>query len=212
MLTDQIYAEYLDSLLAGNRMRCRTIALGLLDGGLPVRSMHIDLIQRSLYEVGQLWECNQVSVATEHIATAISEALLNLALPYVLPDALVGRTVIVAGVSPEVHQVGARIVADTFELHGWESLFVGASTPTEELVRLVRELEPDMVALSLTMFFNIGALESSIESLHEAVPALPIVVGGQGLKRGGQELASRHQNVRYMSEIHELEANLKANE
>lgn len=39
--------------------------------------MYQDLVQRSLYEVGELWERGHVSVATEHLATAITESLLT---------------------------------------------------------------------------------------------------------------------------------------
>lgn len=136
---DEIYAEYLAALLAGDRRRCSQLMLGLLAGGLPVRACYSGLIERSLYDVGALWERNRISVATEHMATAITEGLLNLALPYVLGAAPVGRTAVVAAVSPELHQVGARIVADVFEMSGWDSLFVGSNAPPEELLRLVSE-------------------------------------------------------------------------
>ncbi len=34
-----------------------------------------------MYEVGRLWEFNRISLAKEHLVTAITEGLLNLAYP-----------------------------------------------------------------------------------------------------------------------------------
>ena len=207
-ITDEVYSEYLKGLLAGDRRSCARIMLGLLKGGTHVRVAYSGLFQRSLCDVGALWERSRISVATEHIATAITEGLLNLALPFVLDADPVGRTAIVASVSPELHQVGAKIVADVFEMHGWDSLFVGANAPREELLRLVRETEPDLVALSLTMVFNVGALEDLIVALRARWSEVEIVVGGQGLARGGPALVARHPGVAYLPSLDELEASL----
>lgn len=35
------------------------------------------IIKKALYEVGELWEYNKISVATEHLASAIVEGILN---------------------------------------------------------------------------------------------------------------------------------------
>src|SRR6056297_1720566 len=65
------YDDYLMSLLAGDRRRCRDFVRQLLDQGVGVKILYSDLFRNSLYEVGSLWENNQVSVATEHLATAV---------------------------------------------------------------------------------------------------------------------------------------------
>ncbi len=201
----ELYSAYLDALLAGDRRRCQTIFTGLLEGGVPVRRVYADLVKRSLYEVGVLWERNRISVAIEHVATAISEGLLNFALPYALDVDPVGKRALVAGVSPEPHQVGAKIVADVFEMNGWDSVFVGANTPEVELVRCVREVRPDVVALSLTMMFNIGALEALIIGLRRARFEPKIIVGGQGLEHQGASLAARHTEVVHIRDIEGLD-------
>lgn len=206
-ISEPTYEAYLASLLGGDRRRCRDLLTRLLDGGLPVRVAYLDLLQRALYRVGLLWERNRISVATEHVATAVTEDLLNVALPYLRCAPPVGRLAVVAGVSPEQHRVGAKMVADTFDQHGWDSVYVGASTPPGELLRLVRELRPDTVALSLTMFFNLGPLEAMIGSLRSAFPDQEIVVGGQGLDRLGPALAARAR-VTHLRTLAELDNHL----
>lgn len=208
-IAEEVYAAYLEGLLAGDRRRCARILTELLEGGLPVRAAYVELFQRSLHEVGELWASNKVSVATEHIATAITEGLLNLALPYVLAAEPIGQVVVVGAVSPELHQVGAKIVADTFEMNGWNSVFVGANTPEADFVHRVVATDPNLLALSLTMSFNIGSMERLILTVQERLPALGIVVGGQGLHREGDALAARHERVDHIRGLDELDAFLE---
>ncbi len=96
---------------------------------MELKSLYMDLFQRSLYAVGELWELNKISVAREHLATAITESLLNLVYPRLFENTPTGKKVVVSCAANELHQIGGKIVADFFELNGWESHFLGANTP-----------------------------------------------------------------------------------
>jgi methanogenic corrinoid protein MtbC1 len=64
-----------------------------------------------------------------------------------------------------------KLVADIFELNDWRGYFLGANTPRPGLLDLVREKHPDVVTLSLTVYFN-------LESLLQIAGILPAVAGG----------------------------------
>ena len=81
MITEDIYSEYLSHLLSGRRTECNRMVQGLLDAGIAVKDLYKDLLQKSLYEIGWLWERNKISVAREHLATAITEGVMNLVYP-----------------------------------------------------------------------------------------------------------------------------------
>lgn len=49
----------------------------------------------ALYELGRLWEQNKISVATEHLATAITEEILNGFYTDIIPDKYNGKAVFV---------------------------------------------------------------------------------------------------------------------
>ena len=90
-----------------------------------------NLFQKSLYRVGELWESNRISVAKEHLATAITEGLLNLVYPKLFEPEQYrkGRTILISCTANEFHQIGGKMVADVCELNGWDSHFLGANTP-----------------------------------------------------------------------------------
>jgi len=90
-ITETIYEEYLDHLLGGNKTSCHQIVNQLLDMGTDIRSIYEDLFWRSLYQVGELWEQNRISVAHEHLATAITESLLLLVYPSLFSVGHIGK-------------------------------------------------------------------------------------------------------------------------
>lgn len=71
------------------------------------------------------------------------------------------------------------MIADLFELHGWEVQFLGANTPASELLRLIRDTRPDVVGLSVSMFFNLPMLTQHIARIRDEFDEVEILLGGQ---------------------------------
>ena len=71
-------ALYLENLLQGNRQNCSAIVKQYLSQNPSFLQLYEEVFKVALYEVGRLWETNQLSVASEHIATAITEGIRNL--------------------------------------------------------------------------------------------------------------------------------------
>jgi hypothetical protein len=172
-------------------------------------SLYEDLVQRSLYAVGELWERNRISVATEHLATAISESLLNLTYPRLFASPRNGKSAVVTCVANEHHQIGGKMVADLFELHGWRGYFLGANTPVREVIALITEKRPDVVALSVATAFGVAEAINSAAVIRAEYPCLPLLVGGQALRWGGRERLERIPGVHCLASLRELATWLK---
>jgi methanogenic corrinoid protein MtbC1 len=73
-----------------------------------------------------------------------------------------------------------RMVADHFEMAGWDTHFVGASTPVQAIVDLAAKRDADVVALSATMTYHVPEVAETIEALKadERTADTPIIVGG----------------------------------
>jgi methanogenic corrinoid protein MtbC1 len=198
------YRRFLDGLLLGDRAACRAIFQDWLDASPDLISFYHDLVQRSLYEVGEMWERGQISVATEHLATAITEGLLNLVYPRLFASPRTGNAAVVACVADEFHQIGGKIVADVFELHGWRGYFLGANTPIADTCALIEEKKPQVVVLSLTVAMGMEKLLDAIKILQVAAPQTPILVGGQAFRWGGKQRLEPFVNVSYLESLDEL--------
>ncbi|HYN76689.1 MAG TPA: cobalamin-dependent protein [Lamprocystis sp. (in: g-proteobacteria)] len=202
------YPEFLAALVAGDRRQCETLTEQVVDAGVPILTIYQELFQRALYQVGEDWECNRISVGIEHLATAIVEGLLNRLYPQVIAPHRVGRRVLIASVEGELHQVGAKMACDVFEMHGWDTLYLGADTPTSELLRTLRELRPDAVGLSLSVNFHLSTLAAAIKAIRAAFPDLPMVIGGQGLRQVGPTRMPTlvdDPQVHYVTDLDDLE-------
>lgn len=200
------YQSYLSALLRGDRRQCRACFEHWLAATPDLRTVYEDLVQRALYAVGEQWEQGKVSVATEHLATAISEGLLNLSYPRLFASPRKGLTAVVASTASEQHQLGAKMVADLLELHGWRAHFLGANTPQPDLLDLLRQVNADAVVLSLTVYFNLPALLQTASAIRAEFPDLPILVGGKAFRWGGRERVEQIAGVRCLASLADLEA------
>lgn len=209
---EEVYRSYLDGLLTNNREQCRVCFQQWLDADPDLLSLYEGLVQRSLYEVGDLWERNRISVATEHLATAISEGLLNLTYPRLFAVPRNGKSAVVTCVANEHHQIGGKMVADLFELHGWRGYFLGAHTPVRDLLAFITEKRPDVVALSVAIASGLTAVIDAATDIRAAFPKAPILVGGQALRWGGRERLECIPGVRCLASLRDLAAWLKEHE
>ena len=123
-------------------------------------------LRGAMYEVGDRWEHGEITVAREHLATASVARILS-ALESFDPAVARKGKVVVAAVANELHQVGAWLVADALEAAGWKTSFLGANTPYEELLELVRRERPDILALSVALFLNLPHAEKAIRLVKD---------------------------------------------
>jgi methanogenic corrinoid protein MtbC1 len=205
MITPKIYDDYFENLTAGRRMKCLDQVSSLLDQGIDLKMLYLELFQKSLYEIGLLWETGKISVATEHMATAITEYLMTLAYPMLFNAEHIGRSAIVSCVANEFHQIGGKMVADIIEANGWDSFFLGANTPVDQLIVMIQEKKPDILALSFSVFFNMPHLISAIEQVRKSDSHLPILIGGQAFQWGGRDIASRYPNLYFLESLSQVE-------
>jgi len=147
--------------------------------GISVQELYLEVIQPAQYEIGRLWQANLLTVAEEHIATSMSQLALSMLYPSIPRAASNGLRVLVGCVGGERHDLGARMVADFYEMAGYSVRFLGADVDADRLVAMVREDPPDLLGLSVTMTFNVESLRVTTDRARDAVgDQLSLVLGG----------------------------------
>lgn len=182
MTADEARTRYLDALLAGSRRE----AFGVIElaraEGLGIRGLYLDVFQPAMRDIGRLWQENRITVADEHLATAITQAAmarLYQELFQALPDP--GPLLVAACADNERHELGLRMICDVLEMDGWDTVFLGASVPVEDLVEMVRIRRPQVVALSASIAPHVGRVREAIRAIRgtEGGAAPLIAVGGR---------------------------------
>lgn len=172
--------QYLQALLDSNRYRASHLILDAVKAGVSIKDLYLNVFQRSQYEIGRLWHTNKITIAHEHFCTAATQMIMSQLYPYISTGEKNGRWVIATSVSGELHELGARMVADFFEMDGWNTMFLGANTPQRSIVQAVIERKADVLAISATMSFHVSRVTALIEAVRAAPECahVKIIVGG----------------------------------
>ena len=174
--------QYLRAQLAGDRREAVRLVVeeGLANRGATIVELQSQVIGAAQDEIGRLWQMNLVTIAQEHMATAISHLSLAALFERARVAAPLDKKIVIACVEGELHDLPARLVSDMLEINGFDVRFLGASVPHEHLVALVRDERPALIGLSVTMSFNLSALREAVARLRVVTDA-PIFVGGHAL-------------------------------
>jgi methanogenic corrinoid protein MtbC1 len=156
-----------------------------LDSGRTLIDIELHIIQPALYRIGEKWQANQVTVAQEHLATAIVQSVMTVGLLRSPPPIAIGKRALLACVEGNNHAVGLRMVSDAFQLAGWDVQYLGANVPTSALIGQVASWEPHLVGLSISFPQHLQVAKSVIDQLKlrfgNARPS--VLIGGLAIKR-----------------------------
>lgn len=179
-ITDEHRRRYLEAVARPDRRAALRLVDELLAGDASRQEVLLELMVPTQLEVGSRWQRGEWSVAQEHAATAISDAVVAAMMALDTTDTPRGH-VVLACVERELHALPARIAAEVLQLAGWQVTYLGATTPPTRLAQYLHELGPDAVALSCTVSTSLPHARAMIEAARQA--AVPVVVGGAGFGR-----------------------------
>lgn len=173
-------ARYLERLLACDRNGAVALVSSALEEGTSLREVYLEVVQRAQHELGRLWQLNRISVAQEHYCTAVSQLLLAQLYPRMMHGPG-GESMVATCVAEELHELGARMVADFFEMDGWDTTYVGANAPAHDVLEMLRQRRAGLLAISATMGFHLHAALSLITRVRDAsdLRHVKILVGGR---------------------------------
>jgi methanogenic corrinoid protein MtbC1 len=175
-LTAQVY---LQAALDGQRHAAVQIAREALREGTTLSDFYLDVLQPVLYEVGARWEANRLTVAQEHMATAITQYVMAQVYDPRVPEGEGRGRLILTGVEGELHSVGAVMVGDLLEMAGWHVRFLGTNLPATSVLASIREWRPTHVGISTTMVFHLAAVRHLIGGIRrEFADRVAVVLGG----------------------------------
>ncbi|MHB8883899.1 MAG: cobalamin B12-binding domain-containing protein [Methylovirgula sp.] len=173
------------ALLAGRQREALAVVDHCLDEGRTLVDVEMNVIQPALYEIEMKWQLNQISVAQEHLATAIAHSVMTIGLLRSPVPLMHGKRLLLACVRGNNHAVGARMVCDAFQLAGWDVQFLGADTPTAALVTQAVECKPDLIGLSVSFPQQLAAARDVIARLRDRLGSAhpPVLLGGLAINR-----------------------------
>lgn len=170
---------YLHYLLSGDRQKASALVLNAVNEGIAVRDVYLHIFQKVQHEIGRLWQENRISVAQEHYCTAATQLIMSQLYPRIFAEERNGNAMVAACVSRELHEIGVRMVADFFEMNGWDTYYLGANVPHESVIEAITKQQAVVLGISATMTFHIREVEKLIAAVRSSeAKNVRIMVGG----------------------------------
>ncbi|HEX3172796.1 MAG TPA: diguanylate cyclase [Solirubrobacterales bacterium] len=180
--TRRLSRTYQDALTVADAGGAGRVARQALGEGMGVAGLYQRVIAPAMWRIGELWEQGTISVADEHLATALThQTMAGIYGPSLGHKVKPGR-ILMAAVEGERHALGLRMAGDVVELAGYETIYLGADVPTDDLLQAVATRSPDLVGLSATMPSSIQALDRAVAEIQRVNPNLVVLFGGQGVR------------------------------
>jgi MerR family transcriptional regulator, light-induced transcriptional regulator len=178
---DALAREYLAALLRGARQSASKLILDAVERGVAVKDIYLHVFQRTQYEIGRLWQASEINVAKEHYCSAATQLIMSQLYPYIFAGEKHRGVFVGACVAGGLHEIGGRMIADFFEMDGWNSFYLGANTPTDSVIQTVIERQAAVLGISATTTRDVAEVRELIKRVRaeSACAGVKILVGGR---------------------------------
>ena len=141
-----------------------------------------DRVGPVLTAMGVAWERGELDVVQEHVASErLARGLMHIS--EALPIAAHAPRAMLATATGDDHTLGLSLAELTLREAGWQTLWAGRRTPTEQLSAAMRAGSIGMLAISASSFSDDAAqLAEFVDVAHEACAeaGARLIVGGRG--------------------------------
>lgn len=179
-----LFEEFYRSFEALDQERCIQLSYDALSNeSISIEDLYEDVLRKSLSFLTDNESDPTHKIWKEHIQSAIVRTIIEMAYPFVLKQRKLNLNKKAAIVCPdgEQHELGARMVSDYLRLLGYETYFVGRDTPRLEFLDMIKTLDLDVVAISVTNYYNLSKALQTVVDVKEHFPEVILVAGGRGL-------------------------------
>jgi methanogenic corrinoid protein MtbC1 len=162
-----------------------------------------------LREVGDAWHAGTLSVAQEHLATAVLQRVVS-ETAQLLTSAEGNPTVLIATLEGERHANGALMAAATAASEGWRVIYLGPDLPVDEIADAATRTRARVIAISMVLSDKKSRGSVQLRELEKSIPAgATLFVGGAGAKTLKQHGRSPTVYIDSMAELHDRLAGMR---
>jgi methanogenic corrinoid protein MtbC1 len=167
-MLDHLRQEWLAACLAYDEQRAEQAMMQAFALYRP-ETVCLELLQRALRDVGDLWQQGTATVQQEHFASELAIRQLESLLMAVPPATRPGQ--ILAACPPqEYHVFGLLLLTLLLRRRGWAVVYLGADVPVEQLEATVAAVRPDLVVLAAQRLPSAATLLETARVLQGRVP------------------------------------------
>ncbi len=159
------------------------------------------ILKQVLYEIGSLWEENKLDIATEHICSNIAKEII-----YKINKSHTKRNkksdILLCTPDGEIHNIACNIIESILLHKGYKVHNISPSLPTESIVKYIRDTNPSIIMISVTLKDNIESSKRLIKKMNLEF-RIPILIGGLAIteisEKEKKDIELTNTNVRIIT-------------
>lgn len=174
---------YLNYLLASDRVSINRLVQEKIQNNTAPEKIYQG-VEKAMYQIGKLWQTNQITIADEHLATAIASENIMYTYQYIVNNQSKNGHVVSFAVENELHDLGIKMINHMFEYHGFNVTYLGNNLPVREAISFLKQNVPDYIAISVTIYTHIQFAKKLIDQmkLEEKLKDCKVIIGGYCFK------------------------------
>ena len=144
-------------------------------GGLDIIN---EEIIPALDRVGKGFEEKRIYLPGLLMSAEAANAAFSLIRESVPASEKIGRSIVLATVKGDIHDIGKNIVKLIFESYGYRVVDLGRDVPETAVLDALRSSGADLLGLSALMTTTLPAMERTVALVKRELPHVRIIVGG----------------------------------
>ena len=180
IINNNEYKILLEYLLSGYKNKARDLVMSMYNSGIDIEWIYFNVLEKTLKEVGMLWESGEIDVWNEHY---VSENILDIMRELKsnvrsIENKDISMLCLTAG--SEQHNIGIKMISDMLESDGYKVIYLGSNVPTLSIINAIKIENPKVIAISVTISNNIESAKNVIKAIRNTFKnkAPLIIVGG----------------------------------
>ena len=167
-----------EALIAGDEPTAWRIVEAIAASSDDPVSVHLDVLSPALQSIGQRWADGELSIASEHKASAVANRLIARLGSHLTSPGRRRGTVIVGAAPGDVHSIPTAMFADLVRSFGVTVVDLGASPDIASFIAAGERFHDCAVALSVTGPGHDESVIETVTAIRAAFADIPIAIGG----------------------------------
>lgn len=141
----------------------------------PVETVCFEILQKGIWEIGELWHASRVTVQQEHFATAIAVRRIETLIT-ATPNATREFTILTGCPAGEWHNFPVLLLTLLLRRRGLNVLYLGANIPIEQIEHTAAITHPALIVLSAQQLTTAASIRSVALVFRQL--GIPLAYGG----------------------------------
>ena len=189
-MKDEILTAISEGVLEGATELVVNSVKKAVEAGMPASEILNSGLIAGMNEVGVLFRDGEMFVPEVLVSAKALQAGIEIIRPALTAEGVeAAGKILTVTVEGDLHDIGIKLVGMMLEGAGFEVVNMGIDVKAEDIVAKVREVRPDILALSAMLTTTMTNMKGVMDALKEAglIDSVKVMVGGAPLSHEAAE-------------------------